>query len=123
MKYTWKKNFSLMHKLIPLLLLCFLLSSCVKVQDNEPASDYKFQVSCNSCTISITTGNSTESYFVHGYQSIPYNHSLPSITVSLWTDYDTDATQVKFTGSGYNRILFDGYLYYNDPAKIIQFNL
>jgi hypothetical protein len=113
-----------MNKLLPLLLLIScLFISCAKVEENEPDADYRFQVSCSSCTVSITTGNNTQSYYVQGYQSIPLYHSLPIITVALWTDYDTDNTLVRFVGSGYNRTLFDGYLYYNDPAKVIRFNL
>lgn len=114
-----------MYKLIPAILLCLLISSCQKVNDNQPDSDYRFEVSCNDCTISIATGNyNTVTYNVRGYESIPYNHTLPAITVSLYTnDYYDDPTLVKFTGSGYNRILFNDDLYYDDPVTVIQFNL
>ena len=109
-------------KLLSLLFLCLLFSSCEKALDG-PHADYRLEVSCNNCVISIANGNSIQSYDVYGYRSIPFNHWLPVITVSLWTDDDVDDTIVKFKGSGYNNILFDGYLYYNDPAKIIEFNL
>ncbi|MBB6501784.1 hypothetical protein [Pedobacter cryoconitis] len=112
-----------MTKLLSLLLLCVLLSSCVRVSDGIPDSDYRFEVTCGNCTISIKTGDNTQSYNVYGYQTIPYNHRLPIITVLLWTNYDKDHTRVGFTGSGYNRTLFNDYLYYDDPARVIQLNL
>jgi len=106
-----------------ILLSCCLLSSCAKAPTEFPDSDYIFEVSCSSCTISIINGNNTLSYDVYGFRSIPFNHALPIITVSLWTDYDYDDTVVKFKGSGYNSILFNGTLYYGDPAKVVEFNL
>ncbi|WP_158799520.1 hypothetical protein [Pedobacter sp. L105] len=112
-----------MKKLLPLLLLCFLFSSCKKVDDGVPDSEYQFQVTCSSCTIGIKAGNEVLAYNVQGYLAIPYNSTFPKITVSLYTDYDIDATTVKFVGSGYNTILFDGDLYYDDPATIIDLNL
>jgi len=106
-----------------LLGLCLLLSSCAKAPSEFPDSDYTFEVTCSSCTISIQNGNNSVSYNVYGFRSIPFNHALPIITLSLWTDYDYDETVVKFKGSGYNTILFDDYLYYGDPAEVIEFNL
>ena len=111
-----------MFKLLPLLLICLLFSSCIKTTDG-PYSDYRFEVSCDNCIINIKTGFDLQSYHVRGYQSIPYNHTLPRITVSLWTDNDIDYTTVRFIGSGYNRTLFDNDLYYNDPAVIVDLNL
>jgi hypothetical protein len=112
-----------MNKLFTLLLCCLLFSSCAKEGDGFQNADYRFQVTCGDCTIQIVNGNSIQSYNVRGYQSIPFYHYLPVITVSLWTNYDQDRTQVRFVGSGYNNTLFDGFLYYNDPARVIQFNL
>jgi len=102
--------------------LC-LFGSCAKAPGEFPDSDYTFEVTCSSCTINIQNGNNVVSYNVYGFRSIPFNHALPIITVSLWTDYDYDDTVVKFKGSGYNTILFDGTLYYGDPAKVVEFNL
>jgi len=106
-----------------LLPLCFLFNSCAKPPGDFPDSDYVFEVTCSGCTINITNGNNTQTYDVYGFRSIPFNHYLPVITVSLWTNYDYDQTLVRFKGSGYNRILFDDFLYYEDGETTFQFNL
>ncbi|WP_367867845.1 hypothetical protein [Pedobacter sp. WC2423] len=111
-----------MNKLAALLLICFLLSSCVKTNDG-PYSDYRFEVSCDNCVISIKNGFDVQTYNVSGFRSIPFNHQLPVVDVSLYTINNRDYTTVKFLGSGYNRILFDDDLYYDDPTTYITFNL
>ncbi|MBB5637713.1 hypothetical protein HDF26_000957 [Pedobacter cryoconitis] len=111
-----------MIKLLPIFLICSLFSSCIKVTDG-PYSDYRFEVSCDNCLIKIQSGFDFQSYHVRGFQSIPYNHTLPLITVSLWTDNNIDYTTVKFVGSGYNRIVFDDDLYYDDPAVVVDLRL
>ncbi|KIO77623.1 hypothetical protein TH53_08225 [Pedobacter lusitanus] len=111
-----------MIKLLPLLLVCILFSSCVKTTDG-PYSDYNFEVSCDNCIITIKSGFDLQNYRVSGFRSIPYNHTLPLITVSLWTDNNADYTRVRFVGSGYDRILFNDDLYYNDPAVIVDLHL
>ncbi|RAJ27254.1 hypothetical protein [Pedobacter cryoconitis] len=111
-----------MNKLLALLLICFITGSCIKV-DNQPYSDYRFEVSCDNCVITIKNGFDIQSYNVSGYRSIPFNHRLPIVNVSLYTLNDMDYTTVRFTGSGYNRILFDDDLYYDDPTTVIEFNL
>ncbi|QNK63891.1 hypothetical protein H7F33_05185 [Pedobacter sp. PAMC26386] len=111
-----------MIKLLPLLLLCFLFSSCIKTTDG-PYSDYRFEVSCDNCVINLKSGFDNQTYNVRGYRSIPYNHTLPLITVSLWTDNHIDYTKVRFVGSGYDRNLFDNDLYYNDPTVVIDLRL
>ncbi len=112
-----------MNKILSLLLLCFLLTSCIKVSDGSPNSDYTFEVSCHDCTISVRNGNDIQSYHVYGYQAIPMYNPMPFMTVTLWTNYDKDWTNVRFVGHGANRTLFNDYLYYNDPSEIIQFYL
>lgn len=112
-----------MIKLSPLLLFLFLFSSCQKVDDGVPDAEYNFQVTCNNCNISIRNGNNVYAYNVQGYLSIPFSNTVPIIVVSLYTDDNIDQTLVKFVGSGYNTVLFDGDLYYDDPAKVVQLNL
>lgn len=111
-----------MNKLIALLLICFLFSSCVKTNDG-PYSDYRFEVSCDNCVISIKNGFDVQTYNVYGYRSIPIDHKLPVIDVSLYTINNRDYTTVRFLGSGYNRIVFDDDLYNDDPTTYITLNL
>lgn len=112
----------IMTKLLFLLFFCFLFSSCQKT-DGSPQSDYRFEVYCGNCTIRLESRNSVQTYNVLGYQSIPYSYDPPSILVSVYTNYDQDKTQIRFLGSGYNRTLFDGYLYYDDPTSFFEVNL
>jgi hypothetical protein len=111
-----------MKKLLPLLLFCFLLSSC-ETAFNEPVSDYRFEVSCSNCVIRIQNGNQVVSYNVFGYQSIPVNHNIPIYGITLYTNYDFDPTYIRFVGSGYRDVIFDDDLYYDDPATYFEFNL
>jgi|GEM_PF-2879265 len=113
-----------MLKLLPLFLLCcFFFSSCEKVTDGAPDFNYRYEVSCNRCTISIESGYSVQTYYVLGYYVIPYDQVLLGTTVSLWTDDDTDKTLVVLKGGGYDRTIFNGYLYYNSPIVEISVSL
>ncbi|HEY0177400.1 MAG TPA: hypothetical protein VGC08_13540 [Pedobacter sp.] len=112
-----------MKKLLFPVLLCLLFSSCQKPTDMVPDSEYRFEVTCGNCTIDIQNGDNIQSYNVQGSQTIPFNSYLPTVTVVLSTYYDSDQTQVRFLGSGYNKTLFNGFLYFNDPPKVIEFNL
>jgi hypothetical protein len=112
-----------MNKLLLLLLLCFLFCSCEKTMDDSARSDYRFEVYCGNCTVSLESRNSFQTYNVQGFKSIPYSYDPPSIIVSVYTNYNQDQAQIRFLGSGYNRTLLDGYLYYNDPSRVFQVNL
>jgi len=112
-----------MYKLSILLLFCLFLTSCQKVNTGVPDSEYTFEVYCNHCTISIENGNNSFSYYVEGHQSIPFSNSTPVIKIFLSTVDDKDPTEVTFTGSGYNLNLFNGYLYYDDEEREVDFNL
>jgi hypothetical protein len=111
-------------KLLPILLLfCFLFSSCEKISDGGPASNYRYEVSCSECTISVESGYDVQTYYVQGYLTIPYNRVTVGTTVSLWTDADSDKTLVVLKGGGYDRTIFNGYLYYNAPIVEISVSL
>jgi hypothetical protein len=112
-----------MKKILFVLLSCFLFSSCQKTTDGSPSSDYRFEVSCGNCTIRLESRNTVQTYNVRGFQVIPYNYDPPSIFVSVYTNYDQDRTQIRFLGSGYNRTLFNDYLYYSDPSTFFEVSL
>lgn len=112
-----------MIKLLPILFLCFLFSSCAKVSDLDPEANTRFEVSCNDCTISISDGIYTDTYDVQGYMTIPYDDSVPRLTVSLWTYNDSDYLNVQFVGRHYTSTVYDNYLYYSDYPEVINFNL
>lgn len=111
-----------MNNLLFLLLICFLFSSCAKTND-EPFSDYRFEVFCDNCVISIKNDPDTQTYNVSGYRSIPIDFKPPFINVSLNTIKHTDHTTIKFIGGGYDRIIFSHDLYRAEGTLYIKFNL